>query len=359
MKTLLLLGFIIPFTVTGQISLTGNDFADEGDTVRMSTTTDLSIDFSTTGANQTWDYSNLVAEEQYLKEYFDMSNASTFVNVVFGFFASPDYQASYFLPNDDLPLDQVGGILPVPITDVFQFSKKTADSITAVGFAISVDGNEIPFKSDTIETTYKFPLNFMNTYSSRGYTNMDLNPFVDAIWKQYRQGSIEVDGWGSITTPYGTFDALRLHHTISETDSIWFDVLGTGSPFWIPLTLPDNHIYEWWTTGEMEAILRIETSEVLGNEIVSGIEFRDVYLGLAGINELKSSIEIYPNPVNETLQVDGLNESTRYRVLDLSGKTVLVGSTQDHINMSSLLSGQYLLVFADGNEIAPIKFIKE
>lgn len=359
MRTLLLLALISPILVNAQITVTSSDFADAGDTIRMSTTTDFTIDIATTGANQTWDYSGLVAEEQYVKEYFDMSSASTFVNVVFGFFASPAYQADYYLPNDDLPLSQVSGILPVPINDVFQYSKKTNDSITAVGFALSVDGNEVPFKSDTIETMYKFPLNYTDTYSSRGFTDMDMNPFVDAIWRQYKQRSTEVDGWGSITTPFGTFDAIRLRHTITEVDSIWFDVLGTGSPFWIPLSLPDKYVYEWWANGQKEALLRIETNDVFGLEVVSSIEYQDNYIEFAGIDEKSNEISIYPNPVGDILHLGGLVQQVDYQIVDMSGNVIESGSTNENVMTSQLVPGQYKIIFDESTGIAPASFIKK
>ena len=67
---------------------------------------------------------------------------------------------------------------------IYQFSKKTTDSITSIGYAVSVSGTEVPFKSDTIETRYKFPLNYGDQYSSRGYSLMDLNPVYNGVLKQ-------------------------------------------------------------------------------------------------------------------------------------------------------------------------------
>lgn len=49
----------IPFFSFGQISIDVNDFADGGDTVRLSTAVDPEIDYSTTGANMSWDFSDL------------------------------------------------------------------------------------------------------------------------------------------------------------------------------------------------------------------------------------------------------------------------------------------------------------
>ena len=226
MKILIIIAILFPFIASSQITLNVADFSDGGDTVRMSNSTDLTIDFVTTGPNQNWDYSNLTADSQTLLDYQETSSMSFLAQVIFGTFAASDYQATNYISSTALPLDQIGGFLPVNITDVFQFSKNSADSITSIGMALSIDGNEVPFKSDTIETRYKLPLNYNDSYSSRGYTNLDMNPFYNGIWIQYKQRSSVVDGWGNIVTPYGSFDALRIDHFITETDSLFVDFVG-------------------------------------------------------------------------------------------------------------------------------------
>jgi hypothetical protein len=360
MKLLALLTTFVPIFSYSQITLTSADFADGGDTVRMSTTSETNVDYSSTGANWNWDFSMLVPESQELRDFQDMSNASTLVNVVYGFFASPAYQATFFLPNDDLPLDQVGSFLPVNITDVFQFSKVSADSITSVGFAIAVDGNEVPFKSDTIETRYKFPANFNDAHTSRGYTNMDLNPISNTQWIQYRTRNTVIDGWGSMITPMGTFNTLRMHHTITEIDSISLEVFGQS--MWIGVPIPDAHIYEWWTNGEKEAVLRIETSEVGGNEVVTNVEFRDNYNhNLVGIEEQEMNVEVYPNPVINDLHINGVETGANYSIVDMSGSIVIQGvlSNQGTIDVRELASGSYSLILLNNSRLTQTTFVKE
>ena len=224
MRLFILCFLLVPVFSWGQITLTTADFANGGDTVRMSFTTDPTIDYSSTGANYTWDFSGLVAEEQVLRDFKDMGQASTLVNFMFGSFAATEYQATYFAESEAIPLDQIGGFLPVNISEVNMMTKNSADSITSVGFSVVVEGTEVPFKSDTIETRYKFPANYGDVYSSRGYSNMDLNPISNSIWRQHRLRNSNIDGWGTITTPLGTFDALRIRHDIQESDSLFFEI---------------------------------------------------------------------------------------------------------------------------------------
>ena len=84
----------------------------------------MGIDYSSTGINHVWDFSGLVPESQIGVSYNGMSGVSFLVNVIFGSFAASQYQATYFVANNDLPIDQLGAFLPVNVTDIYQFSKK-------------------------------------------------------------------------------------------------------------------------------------------------------------------------------------------------------------------------------------------
>lgn len=360
MRVLLAAVLLTSGFASAQITLNTSDFADGGDTVRMSSATDPAIDFLSTGANYTWDFSSLTAESQVLKNFNDLSGTSVLMQFLFGGFAPPKYQATNYTASNDLPLDQFGSFLPINISEVNAVSKNSADSITSIGFSIVADGTEVPFKSDTIETRYKFPANFGDVYSSRGYTNLDLNPLFDAIWIQYRQRNSNIDGWGSITTPFGTFDALRMRHDIQEQDSLYIGQFGQ----WIELPVPVTTIYEWWATGELEPVLRITTTDFNGNVNVSGIEFRDSYDPLiAATPELISDVNVYPNPAKDELNLDGFAVGSSYVVVSADGKLVKSGNidfSSQILSLDDFQSGSYVLFVknSDGT-FARSTFVKQ
>ncbi|MCR9171776.1 MAG: T9SS type A sorting domain-containing protein [bacterium] len=361
MKFLLAL-LLLPTIGFAQITVTEADFGNAGDTARMSSTTDPGVDFASTGANWNWDYSAFVAEEQTLVEFNSVSSASQLVQILFGGFAPSDYQADYFAAFDDLPIDQLGQFLPVNISNMNQFSKITADSVSSLGISIDVDGNQIPFRSDSIEKRYALPLNFGDTYTGFGKTEMDLNPFAEIIWRQRRWRTSVVDGWGSITLPMGTFDVLRVKHTIEENDSLYQDFFGTGNPTWFGIDVPTVTIYEWITNGEKEVVLRIETSDLGGFETVTNIEYRDTYDPLlASIDEhVIQDVEVYPNPATNMLHVDIETSQLKYTIVDASGKIVRIGSVSEPtIDLSQLPSGQYTLVGETEKGTLRIPFVKE
>ena len=182
MKKIYLTFIFLPSLLFGQITVTVADMSDGGDTAWVSTALDPSIDYSSTGANYSWDFSGLTPNSQELKQYHTISEASFLAQSVFGFFAQSAYQATNFVSSTAIPLDQISNFLPITISDIFAFSKNTTSAVTSVGFSMTIEGIEVPFKSDTIETRYALPLNYGDSYSSYGYSNIDMNPIYTGLF---------------------------------------------------------------------------------------------------------------------------------------------------------------------------------
>ncbi|MEY3237857.1 MAG: hypothetical protein RI883_1958, partial [Bacteroidota bacterium] len=201
-----------------------------------------------------------------------------------------------------------------------------------------------------------------NTHYSRGYTMIDFNPIVDAKWNQHRERTTTVDGFGAIITPYGTFDVLRVKHDIIEVDSIYYTFPFVGA-LWIPIPIPTSHEYEWWANGEKEPILRITTNEVLGNEIVTAIEYRDLnrYLD-AGVDELTNDFNIYPNPATNEVSISAIQGMSGYKITDSNGAIleakVLNNELITLIDISNYASGIYQIQIISGSNSTVKSFVK-
>ena len=330
MKTFLSVLFLSVFVgISSQITVSVADFANSGDTVRISQAVGTGLDFASTGANYTWDFSALTATSQYLKEYNPIGFASLLVFGTYGPVAPTNYRASYFNPTNDLPLDQLSQFLPVSLSDLNQYTKRMTDSITSLGYSISVNGQGVPFKSDTIETRYKLPLHYNDSHYSRGYTYIDLNPVIDFKIKQYRQRTTNVDGWGTIITPKGTFQALRLRHDIAEIDSVYQTFFGAGQWFGTPPTQRTE--YEWFANGEKEWVLKATET----NGTVNQVEYQENYLGLdASLIESSLDASIGPNPVHETLFIDSKSPVYLAQIFDGAGRLVFSTSLNNVLNYS-------------------------
>lgn len=356
---------VFSFALTGslfsQITLSGNDFAGANDTVRISQTMDPVIDYTLTGPNLSWDFSGLTAASQYLKYFQPVSNSTILVEAEYGFTATTEYKATYFLESRDIPIDQLNQFLPAELSDLNQFSRKTADSITSLGYSLSVNGQALPFKSDTIETHYKFPTNYEDTFSTRGYTYIDLNPVTDFKLKQYRQRTSVVDGFGTLITPFGTFEVLRIKSVINELDSVYQTFFGGGSWNVLPLTVTTE--YEWWAQGKDEAMLKIVATENNGTPQIRSIEYQDIYLGLdASLEENSFEFNLVPNPANNLISIESDLAIDQIKIIGLDGSVVLKQNannvSKSTIEISMLQAGVYFVEVSFGKFTATQKLIK-
>jgi len=80
-------------------------------------------------------------------------------------------------------------------------------------------------------------------------------------------------------------------------------------------------------------------------------------VGLQNIN--KQQLTIFPNPLNDVINVKGLTEKATYMVYDLSGSEILSGITSSSIDVSSLSYGIYNLTLfdVDGGRILAYKVL--
>jgi hypothetical protein len=328
----------------GQITLSESDFPSAGDTVRFSTSMLTNNDPVSTGQNYVWDYSSLVADSQFVREFTSIGFSP--VQVSFGLFAPTNYQASYFIPENALQLNQLGNFLPVSLSDARSYQRSLADSITKVGFSVQVNGLDVAFPSDTIETKYRFPMTYGQDFNTVGYTVVDLNPAANLIIKQHRNVHSIIDGYGQLSLPFGTFDVLRLKREIVELDSIYQSFF--GAPGWFVPPVNISYEYEWIAQGKKDALLKIVVRDANGQQQIQSIEYQDIYLGLdAGINENEIFTSVYPNPSTNEISIQCSRNMDKIQIFEMNGKIVKsiseLNSFNSIIDISDLTIGSYLV----------------
>ena len=91
----------------------------------------------------------------------------------------------------------------------------------------------------------------------------------------------------------------------------------------------------------------------------NGIECGSRIINLNSNNGLKPiSVQLYPNPCQLSLQVEGINKG-KYSIVDFIGKTIQTGNIQDLINLSHIASGVYTFYIDSGGMYYSTKLIKE
>ena len=231
-----------------------------GDTIRYTQATlSNNYDFSTTGANSTWDFSsNLEDIRQDLYEYKDIKNVSWTYAALLGFNL---YGLKMF--------DTIG-IAPLEFHDVYDFFENEPTQFTAVARAFTYQGIPVAAKYTDPDVVYQFPLEFGDVDSDEFRVALTIPSF--AAFTQYGTRTNEVDGWGTVITPYGSDSCVRVKTTYTQTDSLLLDNL----PF--PINLTSTTVsYKWLSVSERIPVLEVSGSLINENFAPTTIRYRDTF----------------------------------------------------------------------------------
>jgi len=348
---------LISTAVNAQIALLSDHFVTESYSGRMSNaSTDSELDLNG-GSHHLWDFTNLQAIDQKWEVYGDMNDMGALVKFQFGQFAPTKYKATYYLQNDDLPLQNLPSFLPIQISEMDNIVRNSEDSLSNVGIVVTINGQQLPIRFENIETYYYFPLKYGDAYTTYGSFNEDLNPIYDAKWRQKRTHKVEVDGFGTIKAPFGTYDCLRIKHTIKEQDSLYVTVNNFG--MWLPVNVPQQTIYEWRCINIKLPLVRIKTSKIGNTETVTSVQFLYNHDFLSTNELTENQFSIYPNPTNNTLNINSDIPFTHFSIFSVDGKEVLNGKQQSSIDCSALKAGTYLIRFSTEKGMVTKPFVKE
>jgi Secretion system C-terminal sorting domain len=279
--------------VNAQITITNADMLSVNDTFRLSTTIDTwSIDPTLTGANYTWDFSFLTPNAQDVDTAVSVGSTPFLYQVYFNnVFVYPAWKADFAIAGQGF---DISGI--VTISDVYDYFKNSSSKYENVGFGSTISGVPSSTRKDPIEVVYEFPLNYLDTYTN--YSEYEFSVPTIMTYKQQMDKAAEVDGWGTVITPYGTFNALRVKFTLDITDSIYIDAV--GFPFVTPR--PQSYEYHWLAAGEGVPVLKLAATT---GDIVTQITYKDFYIPNIGIYEDKTdiSLSVYPNPAANNVYI--------------------------------------------------------
>ncbi len=343
MKTRILSSILMYSALSlGQITIDSGDFADGGDTAMVSVSSDFGLDFATSGADHTWDYSALTMDSQRIDSFFKIETASITYQFVFnnGWF-DPDYQADYFtnLVNFALPSTDFIG---VSIENPVGFTKIESDRVEIVGVGLEIAGVQVPVKNEIIDRAYELPMNYDDNWISNSLFEIDLNPAVDGILRRYQDRTTQVDGWGTIITPYGSFEVIRTIAFLDFTDSLRFS-FGGGDPTWFELPTPSQTVYSWWAKDQKIPILEVVSRDFFGTETIASVVYKDRYLGDVSLVENNlNTVLIYPNPSSNWVQIVSEENVQNIELYSLEGKLLTSAQwdkTQNRVDVSTIAAG--------------------
>jgi len=223
-----------------------------------------------------------------------------------------------------------------------------------------------------------------NSMGSFDYWVIKLNSNYEIEW-QNTIGGNSADGCQSIVdSAEGGYFIAGYSYSNSSGDKTEDNNGGEGTDYWV-VKINDVGIIEWQNSiggfGAERIPYTLQNPD--GSYLIAGTSGSDIsgdktensrggfdywivkheqILGVSE-NDLSIIINIYPNPVQDELQINSMNqEIDLIKIYNVSGQLLMTEkgvSETSSINVSNLASGEYFIQFHSGKKIALKKFIKQ
>lgn len=339
-KILLLILTVFTGSLNAQITIGTSDMPNAGDSVLISVTTSIDTnDVNLTGANYTWDYSTLIPDFQRYEKFDSPLTFPTPFNLLFN-----PLNTSYGNENNILTSLPIPG---VTLDMAYDFLKESSSQFRQVGAGYTINGIPLPFLYTSNDIIYRFPMDYLDTDSCDYKFGLPI-PSIGYYGSEGHRVNL-VDGWGTLITPFGTFNTLRVKSTIAAVDTVALDIVGFGTDIPRPL----RYEFKWLATAMQIPVLKVDATDIAGTMTITNVEYQDTVI--AGVPQLSTADYsnnhfnsiVYPNPVlDNTMLQYTLKEKSQVKIsiTDVVGKTISVianesqvaGTFQKQINVAEL-----------------------
>jgi len=309
----------------GQITISNTDLPVIGDTLRYSATLLDSASeetFNISGANVTWDFSDIQPEAQGLFSYLPKNQTPY----------NSEFNNNTFFGRKATDALNIQGNT---VTNVYEFYQNTNQGFTRVGLAAKYRILTIANTFSNPDEIYQFPLNYGDVDSSNFYFFENIIFVGSYVSRGYRKNT--VDSYGNITTPFGTFNCIRVKTELYSIDSVSIN----GQPSFI-----ENYTieYKWLAKGTKIPVMQVNGTVINGDFIPTTMIYKDSYRPISKDLKPKGRFvasSIYPAIYKDTVQLISQDidlERTNYNY-------TITPSTFNFVNNSNRFSPRPEIVF--------------
>lgn len=317
MRKLITFGFLLVSVFAGaQITVDNTDMPVMNDSFRISLSATIGAqDPALTDTNYFWNFSDLSATSQRVDRYVGVGTTPLGYQLFFNNgITYPSHFSSYAVAGQDFSLGTIA------VEKVFNFYKNSSTEYSHTGFGAEIQGLPASVRNVPVDRLYAFPLNYQNTDSTYSEFGIPVPGLGYYGQRYYRLDT--VDGWGTVQTPFGTFNALRVKSTVYRTDTTY--ITATSGGFTFPRQ-PEVE-YKWLAKG-----MGIPVVEIIDRQGTYEIEYLDSVRAVPQVaveerpNQLMD-FRISPNPARGLFVykydlTDGAD--VELKLYDLTGKVIL------------------------------------
>lgn len=332
---LLLPAILFVSAAASQITITSEDMPQPDVTYPLVNAAILDLSLSAIiGADATWDASDLTALIDAPLTPVDINDANISAALVFNSPFNSAYQCDFYLPTE---LPDFGMDLDIPLEGFNNFYQTGGDAYAIAGVGLSAMGFDLPVTYDDIDEILPLPLEYGETLTSTAAFQLDLTGIFSYGLSQSRE--VEVDGWGTLVLPSGSYEVLRTRTELTATDDIFIEQL--GEPFSIDR---EQVTYQWWGAGMGFPLLEI--TEVFGLPLTAAFQ------NLGESNDVVNAptancFTPFPNPVQHGQQLQW-ETPVDWIFIDGTGRAVASGQSNAFTVPNDIPAGVYTLHAEDG-----------
>ncbi|HLA55724.1 MAG TPA: PKD domain-containing protein [Flavobacterium sp.] len=275
-KITLLSMFLFSLAASAQVTYLSSDFAAAGEEFTVSKASGfIGMNFATSGANHSWNYSGLAADSQTSASWQD-PNGSGYklawcLSHFYLFTCNSQFNSNF---THSAVLSDGFELMDYGVSNIVEHSRANATGFAnrMRGMTATVNGISIPMTveySDPDEI-YNFPMVYNDSYTTTGLFTLDLNNLsVPFSYTLATARTNTVQGWGSLTTPMGTFpDVLKLKSVIAKNETYVYNGIN------IPINTTAVS-YQWFSKDYGMPVLQADGMEVFGIFIPLTVSYID------------------------------------------------------------------------------------
>jgi PKD repeat protein len=266
-----------------------------------------------TGTNFNWNYSTLAPATQETVLYQNPNNAGyrtvwCFLNG-FIFNCTTQFNNNFNLATKLTNGLQIQGFGISNVIDHLKLSSTLLED-KMIGASITVNGTSVPFVASyqTADKLYQFPINFNDNYTNNFALSVDLTSFgVPVQYASAGQRTNLVEGWGSLTTPFGTFpNVLKMKTTVVNNITI----TANGTPTQNTVTTVS---YKWFDKDYGIPVLQVDGNVVANQFVPNTVTYFDIQRCLTP----NAAFAFFPvasdfDQTNNNASVSFINASSNY-----------------------------------------------
>jgi len=267
--------------VQAQIKIVSADIANIGDRALIGRVPGTGLfDPNLTGPNVVWDLSQQLPDTQFTRSYVSSIQTPYPASLLLNPGAAPTFLLSYATTVPDIRLDFVRAIAPqlpfefgITLSNVYEFFTKNNNYMDIRFRGFNIQNIPLLFFYDRYDTIFRFTLDYGDRDTSTfafSFVEPTNNITISARGTRIN----EVDAYGTVILPVGTFEVLRVKSNIQTFYTL--NITQLGLEFEVPVPFGESEIRLFAKGKKIPMVYCSGVQPLIGGAVYDQMEFQDI-----------------------------------------------------------------------------------